>query len=208
MRPSAPMLLGSLFSGAVVTLAIAALLPLHTPASAMRYRGWIRGGSIPWPRPVPSNWSPVPETVQEGRCFGFREVIAHEAIDGGAARPDRDCTLIVEEAGWPMLALASEYWHAPDSKGGRQFFEFAAPSWLGGRVDNVANGSIGSRLLWTGLAVNTGFFGTVFFCAFFGLHAIRNRRSQQLDSCRECGYDCRGLKVCPECGDISVRTNR
>jgi len=200
MRKSIPILLGCILLGAAVNIGIAALLPLYTPQSAMLYGNWIRDGSSVWPRQVPASWKQKPIAAMEAIAFGFRQVIAHESLAETGSKTDDNCTLVVHESGWPLRALAAEYWHSPASKGGRHFFEINAPNWLGERKDNVACGGIGTCPLWTGLIVNTLFFGMMFFLSVVGFREVRQRIFKMPDSCPRCGYDCQALVNCPECG--------
>jgi hypothetical protein len=41
------------------------------------------------------------------------------------------------------------------------------------------------------------------FAAWFGVAFVRHRRRIRIDLC-PCGYDARGLDVCPECGRVSA----
>ncbi len=61
------------------------------------------------------------------------------------------------------------------------------------------------RPRWGGFAVNTVFYGTVFWMAVPGSMALRRRLRRRRGVCPHCGYDVAHVEhdACPECGVAS-----
>jgi len=55
---------------------------------------------------------------------------------------------------------------------------------------------------WTGLVVDTAFWGLVAFGVAHMFVRWRGARRVRRGRCRVCGYYVSGLKACPECGDM------
>jgi hypothetical protein len=59
--------------------------------------------------------------------------------------------------------------------------------------------------LWGGLAVNTGAYGGLAAIVLFAPRAIRQAQRSKRGACLNCGYDLRGIGLCPECGGDGSR---
>ena len=112
--------------------------------------------------------------------------------------PDNKWIQVVH-AGWPLPCLQGS------KKSIGRTIEWAGVMEPPKVLDNM--GVKPRRLLplyprWTGLVVNTLFYGAVFWMAIPGPRVIRRHLRRRRSQCPECGYDIRHHEhaTCPECG--------
>ena len=63
--------------------------------------------------------------------------------------------------------------------------------------------------LWTGLAINTMFYGGVLWILWFGMSLLLTMIRRKRGLCIKCAYDLKGAahEVCPECGTEFRKTS-
>ncbi len=75
--------------------------------------------------------------------------------------------------------------------------------------DAVASQHLGgvlpTSLLWKGVLGNVLVYGGGLFVVWQAAAATRSRKARRRGACAACGYDLRGLRVCPECGTAGGR---
>jgi hypothetical protein len=62
--------------------------------------------------------------------------------------------------------------------------------------------------IWSGLAINTLFYGTIAWVLLFLPGTVRRWRRRRVGRCVQCAYDRAGLAAgapCPECGGGAAR---
>jgi hypothetical protein len=62
--------------------------------------------------------------------------------------------------------------------------------------------------IWSGLAIDTLFYGTIAWVPLFLPGTLRRWRRRRTGRCIKCGYDRAGLApnaACPECGGAAAR---
>jgi hypothetical protein len=96
--------------------------------------------------------------------------------------------------GWPRLCLART------SVGGKTMVSdrLVLPEGLG----SFSSMQIPSRVIWSGLGINTLFWGAVVVTPIGVVRTVRSRRRRRAGCCLACGYDVSGLDRCPECGTL------
>jgi hypothetical protein len=109
---------------------------------------------------------------------------------------------MIERSGWPLRCVESR--RVGTEIDGKRASIDQLPAWMSGiRVpEKVASGSRDLPLvpLWPGFLVDTAFWGGAAFLVWsvpgFVRRGVRRRRGR----CVRCGYELKGLAVCPECG--------
>lgn len=97
------------------------------------------------------------------------------------------------ECGWPLRCLHG-------ARRGRVDDHTLANVWLMGE-QSAANLALPLRPLPIGFAINTVFYGALWFGIIACPGFVRRRIRQRRDGCPSCGYDLRGSDgACPECG--------
>jgi hypothetical protein len=116
-------------------------------------------------------------------------------------------TYIEDARGWPARCLVGFYDHRTN-RGSRQ-------AWLIGRTWRYDLGgppgpgglprALPLRPIWTGLLINSVFYGVLIGALMLAAAALRRRRRARTGHCPACGYDLRATdhERCPECGRIS-----
>jgi hypothetical protein len=132
-----------------------------------------------WPRSVPSDWPANPDGVITARKPASAVKTWHAVV------PDFETVVVhlfavrLYSSGWPLRSMRSE----------RTL-----------HLDRDAKTPIPWLPLWPGFLVDTAFWGGAAFivCSVPGFvrRGVRRRRGR----CVRCGYELKGLAVCPECG--------
>ncbi|MFN0010868.1 MAG: hypothetical protein ACKVS8_04405 [Phycisphaerales bacterium] len=115
-------------------------------------------------------------------------------------------SLMFRAVGWPQRCLLSQAWTdaAGDTRNRGCIRVMPLHASQSGYPDPHL-GTIPLLPIWTGLAVNTGFFAIPWGIGLVAFHAwrrMRTRRRHKLGHCPACGYDLLRdfSKGCPECG--------
>jgi hypothetical protein len=61
---------------------------------------------------------------------------------------------------------------------------------------------------WPGFAANSIFYGALLGALWFAGGVVRLRRRASRGQCVSCGYEARGLQICPECGSHIAPTGK
>ncbi len=127
------------------------------------------------------------------------EDIIAAVVRAGNARGiwPRDVVLI----GWPARCL----WGTRGGiEGGTIEGLTEAPEWL--QNMRYVRQPLPTRVWWPGMAVDVSLFGGAWLLVLAGPGAWRRWMWWRRGGCRGCGYDVRGVAVCPECGLAVVKT--
>jgi hypothetical protein len=111
--------------------------------------------------------------------------------DGASGAWPRDVVLI----GWPSRCL----WGAKGNESGSEVEGLVEiPEWL----ENIryVHNPLPVRVWWTGMVTNVALFGGVWMAVLAGPGAVSRGLRRRRGGCVACGYDVRGVVVCPECG--------
>lgn len=176
-----------------------------------------QGQALPWPQAVPPDWPPQPHSVMYCDSSG----LAGEWYSAHGQEPSNGLLnptlyrLVKMRVGWPIRTFQFERTLVlPDPRGTIGWMmDDPVSVWSGGlpvpyrvpKPDEALTEApcirrVPIRPCWTGFFVSTGLHAL----ALAGLaaappwmvHRLRRLRGQ----CTICGYDLRGMSVCPECG--------
>ena len=151
-----------------------------------------------WPTAVPVDWPSEPKRHIWGRN-ALRRVDSIYTYE--PPRPTRSSEVWEyrrERSGWPLRAMKVQCFHAISNT----------------RADVFADGlKMPRRLaagrpvpyfpmtpLWPGFAVDTAFYVGLAFVVWSAPGFVRRRVRRRRGRCVRCGYDLKGLPLCPECG--------
>lgn len=136
---------------------------------------------------------------------------------------ERRVTRLVRTEGWPCRCVWGAYDIDPLWDGGGPdvgVLPISPPValgavWIGRTLDKDDRRGIGGYLpitpIWSGLAVDTLFYGAIAWGLLFVPRAVRRWRRRRGGRCVKCGYDRTGLAAgaaCPECGASSGAHHR
>lgn len=176
-----------------------------------------KGELRPWPRAVNATWPERPDAVQ----YCESKMISGEWYSGSRSEdaPDSGTSydLVEVRVGWPFRTFTYE--RTLESSGlGSILLLFDEPDsdWIGGLKvpawllswGSSPSGSFASedrirriplRPLWGGIVVVAGMHAVPIGAAWFGVAWAARWRRRRRERCERCGYDVRGLAVCPEC---------
>jgi hypothetical protein len=203
-RAATRLLLFALIGAAATVLvawgcaAFSSVQRLHgTPAPAAGWPNWLA---------IPSSWpSPRNVYVRSAAGMSVRSLHFFDRYGETRMRTRRRFDVHVHDLGWPSLAMryaiasASERpaVHISPLNGGLPVPARSAP-WR----------RLPLRMIPTGFAVDTAFWGgaavLVWSVPGFVRRGVRRRRGR----CVRCGYELKGLAVCPECGHQRAPTVR
>jgi hypothetical protein len=200
IRPAARVPVCALI-GAAATVAVAWGLKVHAannPGHGWTVVSFFGSAELqPWPVRVPAQW-PLgrPDTVSRRLGVEYQEWDAIEYMQ-------HSIWLEVLRVGFPAKALGAHYWHDIDN----QHRSRARHSGVLGRHDKRGIGSLTSlwsglpcNPLWPGFLVDTAFWGGAAFMVWSAPGFVRRGVRRRRGRCVRCGYELKGLAVCPECG--------
>lgn len=173
------------------------------------------------PLPIVSPW---PAYTAERP--GWRAYVAemHLSDEQGRRRPLANWTLVLYDAGWPLLAMRQGNFasDAYDPAGGYHEVRTTGSSlhhgvhlghaglhspgqWItdSGMLADTQRFALPLLPLWPGFAINTFFYALLLFGAWRLLGVLRRAVRRRGGRCVGCGYDRGGLDAgaaCPECG--------
>lgn len=175
----------------------------------------LESGTASWPEEVPESW-PRPRLYMQVNCASCSEfemwyclATTEHATSAGTLAPE--VFLTRSRSGFPLRSME---WHVLDevwarSPGGKTWKKLRGAVSMPSvackivsaiRPEPVTLWTVGIIPVWPGFAVNTLVYAVVLVIPPFGcrrlLQTVRRRRGL----CIACGYDAKGLAVCPECG--------
>ena len=178
-----------LLAGAVVNVGVAWTITA-VPKWRRRATSEIK---VEWPRPVPDHW---PERANHRiliRNFGWRYDQYQDIWNGVFV-------IHIVSAGWPCLALESEYW-IDGPKRVRSPWGITLPLDIFGFGPRSFK-KLPGRPIWPGFLFNTLFYAAILWLVIPGPFALRRLIRRRRGLCPACGYDLRHgeHEACPECG--------
>jgi hypothetical protein len=161
-----------------------------------------------WPIAVPAHWPATPNERYVISAAGARYTFD---VAWQPGQPEPTYTLEMRSYGSPAGALVLARLHTRGPAGrsdpvivGRRPLETPLslvpdwPSWLDQRD------WFPTDPLWPGFLVDTAFWGGAAFCVWWsgrgGAGFVRRGVRRRRGRCVGCGYELKGLAVCPECG--------
>lgn len=207
--------------GVAVTLLASSVALVWAESAAMAV--WVGfdfsdGSQRDWPRRPPAHWPDAPVRVmycrEPGLSGGWYTGYGPEPAD---ARQNETLFRLVEmRVGWPLHTFEYERTlELPDARGtigwmmddpkSMWLSGLPIPEWIPKRDESLTEAPcirrIPVRPLWGGLAVAVTCHSIVLYVIscipWWVVRCIRRARGL----CASCGYDSRGVRGCPECGD-------
>jgi hypothetical protein len=210
-------------AGALATVLVSWAAVLSSPASGMSPvlldQGFprLRVAAVP---PHLEDWTPLawrvpPDhslmmvTHAEGRGRGIMvDRLELTVLTPGDRRlPGCDGLVVMQRCGFPRPALMCvARWHIIDANQFEWIGALRVPAGVAGLTfEGGGWGTSEARRLpvlpiWSGLAVNAATFGCGLFLLWSTPGFVRRRSRRRRGKCVRCGYELKGIAVCPECG--------
>ena len=142
---------------------------------------------VNWPTTVPSNWAP--------QAFTSRFTAPGRAMTLHASLGDGNRSMTYFAFGWPLPAM--EFIRIGENH--RHAYRWA---WHTPR--RIGRGSLDVHWPLRPIAIpfiaDTVLYGVLAFALWNALGSVRSRVIRRRGGCDNCGYDVKGLDLCPECG--------
>lgn len=205
-------------------IAICIFLAIFTSLLLIIIAGWVRAAgpqsfsspvlaptdpSPEWLWPPPFNWSPKADLISTSRSLGYRVRIAGSMQQ---SRPPQVVQQLQEEItiGWPFACLrhrsdaTSQVWSTRPL--GLFTLSDHGDALLFSPSRAIANSASNSSVIpltpwWPGLFANLATWTLIYWMFLFMPWQWRRHRRIARGQCLRCGYELKGLEVCPECGN-------
>ena len=185
--------------------------PPRAPDISESLRSWVQ---TDWLRPSSEDPAAYVSALEERRGgFGllYHTVELQEELPP-LRKGHPDAFVGVFRCGWParslLCSVESSWASVPPGKPAFQWrFGLPAPRWMHAEWLETGYYNVGSDSrrfpcfpLWPGFALDTAFYGTLAFLLWSAPGYVRTTRRRRRGRCVACGYELKGMPVCPECG--------
>jgi hypothetical protein len=133
------------------------------------------------------------DAVRQARSItAWREDVASGSSESSEQMDGAPCDVYL--IGWPARCLSGL---ERDHREVRENL-VDAPEWV--EKIRFVRQPLPTRVWWPGMLANVGFFGGAWLLLLAGPGVVRQVIRRRRGGCAGCGYDVKGVAVCPECG--------